>query len=110
MPIHETSLPIEPTSSETSVDNTVRQHEQGAVVPEGNATLDLTYRSFKLFLEIFKKLGLLDKLLSPLIIVVMIVGVVIGEFVPNVQEAFDTVRFDTVSVRKSHVPFLRGVD
>lgn len=40
----------------------------------------------------------------------MIVGVVIGEFVPNVQEAFDTVRFDTVSVRKSHVPFLRGIE
>ncbi|GLB37286.1 putative arsenical-resistance protein ACR3 [Lyophyllum shimeji] len=48
--------------------------------------------------EIFNKLGLLDKLLSPLIILVMIVGVVIGEFVPNVQEAFDTVRFDSVSV------------
>ncbi|KAF8063603.1 sodium bile acid symporter family-domain-containing protein [Lyophyllum atratum] len=28
----------------------------------------------------------------------MIIGVVIGEFVPNVQNAFDTVRFDSVSV------------
>lgn len=50
--------------------------------------------------EIFKKLSLLDKLLSPLIILVMIIGVVIGEFVPGVQAAFDTVRFSSVSVRK----------
>ncbi|RDB19029.1 Arsenite resistance protein ArsB [Hypsizygus marmoreus] len=48
--------------------------------------------------EIFKKLSILDKLLSPLIILVMIVGVIIGEFVPNVQSAFDTVKFDSVSV------------
>ncbi|KAF5386026.1 hypothetical protein D9615_002631 [Tricholomella constricta] len=48
--------------------------------------------------QIFKELGILDKLLSPLIILVMIIGVVIGEFVPNVQETFDTVRFDSVSV------------
>ncbi|KAG6835560.1 hypothetical protein H0H93_016995 [Arthromyces matolae] len=50
--------------------------------------------------EIFKKLSLLDKLLSPLIIIAMIVGVVIGEFVPGVQAAFDTVRFNSVSVRE----------
>ena len=31
----------------------------------------------------------------------MILGVVIGEFAPHVQEAFDTVRFDSVSVRTS---------
>ncbi|KAG6920091.1 hypothetical protein DXG01_010159 [Tephrocybe rancida] len=48
--------------------------------------------------EIFKKLSLLDKLLSPLIILVMIIDVVIGEFVPGVQAAFDTVRFNSVSV------------
>ncbi|KAH0589238.1 hypothetical protein H2248_005000 [Termitomyces sp. 'cryptogamus'] len=48
--------------------------------------------------EIFKKLSLFDKLLSPLIILVMIVGVVIGEFVPGIQAAFDTVRFNSVSV------------
>ncbi|KAG6862339.1 hypothetical protein C0995_016037 [Termitomyces sp. Mi166 len=48
--------------------------------------------------EIFKNLSLLDKLLSPLIILVMIIGVVIGEYVPGVQAAFDTVRFNNVSV------------
>jgi hypothetical protein len=30
----------------------------------------------------------------------MVVGVVIGEFVPNVQKAFDTARFNSVSVRE----------
>ena len=29
----------------------------------------------------------------------MILGVIIGEFAPHVQEAFDTARFDGVSVR-----------
>lgn len=30
----------------------------------------------------------------------MILGVVIGEFAPHTQEAFDTARFDSVSVRE----------
>jgi len=30
----------------------------------------------------------------------MVVGVVIGEFVPSVQQAFDTVKFYNVSVRE----------
>ncbi|KAF8660457.1 hypothetical protein AX16_001637 [Volvariella volvacea WC 439] len=59
---------------------------------------DPTHREEEVPTVLFKKLGLLDKLLSPLIILVMIIGVVIGEFVPGVQEAFDTVHFDTVSV------------
>ena len=37
----------------------------------------------------------------------MIIGVSIGEFVPGVQQAFDTARFDTVSVRE---PSLYCVD
>ena len=48
---------------------------------------------------LFNRLSILDRLLTPLIILVMIVGVIIGEFVPNVQATFDTVRFDSVSVR-----------
>ena len=51
----------------------------------------------------FNKLGLLDKLLTPIILLSMIIGVVIGEFVPNVQNAFNTVRFDSVSVRKFQI-------
>lgn len=46
------------------------------------------------------QLSLLDRLLTPLILLCMIVGVIIGEFVGNVQHAFDTVRFKSVSVRK----------
>lgn len=42
----------------------------------------------------------MDRLLTPTILLCMIIGVIIGVFVPGVQAAFDTVRFDTVSVRK----------
>ncbi|KAI9571033.1 arsenical-resistance protein [Boletus coccyginus] len=47
---------------------------------------------------LFQKLSILDRLLTPLILVCMVVGVLIGEFVPGVQPAFDTVEFDGVSV------------
>ncbi|KAG1850348.1 sodium bile acid symporter family-domain-containing protein [Suillus subalutaceus] len=47
---------------------------------------------------LFQKLSILDRLLTPAILVCMVVGVVIGEFVPGVQQAFDTVKFDSVSV------------
>ncbi len=61
----------------------------------------LVYRISELDVAgIFLGLSIQDRLLSPLIIMVMIVGVVIGEFCPNVQQAFDTVRFDSVSVRQ----------
>ncbi|KAF8621536.1 hypothetical protein AX15_007708 [Amanita polypyramis BW_CC] len=46
---------------------------------------------------LISELSIVDRLLSPLIIIVMIVGVIIGEYAPNVQHAFDTVRFDSVS-------------
>ena len=55
---------------------------------------------------LFKKLGVLDRLLSPLIILFMIVGVIIGEFAPSIQQAFDTVRFHDVSVREFKIQFL----
>ena len=54
-----------------------------------------------LFSDIFKKLGILDKLLSPLIILFMILGVVTGEFAPHIQQAFDAIDFHGVSVRES---------
>ncbi|KAG0694874.1 sodium bile acid symporter family-domain-containing protein [Suillus ampliporus] len=47
---------------------------------------------------LFQKLSILDRLLTPAILVCMVVGVVIGEFVPGVQQAFDTVKFYSVSV------------
>ncbi|KAI0823730.1 arsenical-resistance protein ACR3 [Trametes gibbosa] len=44
-----------------------------------------------------KKLGILDRLLTPAILLCMIAGVLIGNFVPGVQEAFDTARVQSVS-------------
>ncbi|KAJ6493012.1 sodium bile acid symporter family-domain-containing protein [Mycena sanguinolenta] len=48
--------------------------------------------------DVFKRLSILDRLLTPAILVAMIVGVVIGEYVPTVQQAFDLARFDGVSI------------
>jgi ACR3 family arsenite transporter len=50
---------------------------------------------------IFHKLSILDRFLTPAILLTMIIGVIIGEFVPSIQQAFDVARFDSVSVRKS---------
>jgi len=47
---------------------------------------------------IFTRLSILDRLLTPAILICMILGVVIGEFAPHVQQSFDTARFDSVSV------------
>ncbi|PPQ64059.1 hypothetical protein CVT24_008872 [Panaeolus cyanescens] len=46
----------------------------------------------------FKELSILDRLLTPFIFVSMVIGVVLGEFVPEVRTALDTAKFDTVSV------------
>ena len=70
--------------------------------PEGECWVDapsLTSCLSRYHIAIFKELGLLDRLLTPLIILFMIIGVVIGEFAPHIRDAFDTVRFDSVSVR-----------
>ncbi|KAJ7727719.1 sodium bile acid symporter family-domain-containing protein [Mycena metata] len=48
--------------------------------------------------DVFKRLSILDRLLTPAILVAMIVGVLIGEYVPSVQDAFNTARFDGVSI------------
>lgn len=50
-------------------------------------------------IAIFRKLSILDRLLTPAIILCMILGVIIGEFVPRIQEAFDTAQFRGVSFR-----------
>ena len=42
----------------------------------------------------------MDRLLTPLILVTMVIGVVVGKFSPNIQKAFDTARFDSVSARE----------
>ncbi|KXN90163.1 Arsenite resistance protein ArsB, partial [Leucoagaricus sp. SymC.cos] len=43
------------------------------------------------------QLSVLDRLLSPLILLAMISGVILGEFVPSFRERLDTVHFDSVS-------------
>ena len=41
----------------------------------------------------------MDRLLTPLILICMIIGVAVGACVNGVQDAFDTIRFHDVSVR-----------
>ena len=50
---------------------------------------------------LFKQLSIADRLLTPAILLAMIIGVVIGEYAHHVQKAFNTARFDTVSIRES---------
>ncbi|OCH95118.1 arsenical-resistance protein [Obba rivulosa] len=58
-----------------------------------------------------KRLSLTDRLLTPAVLLCMIAGVLIGEFVPSVQPAFDTVTLDHVSVRTStFLPLLSSTE
>lgn len=50
--------------------------------------------------SILTALSILDKLLTPLILLAMILGVVIGEFAPHVQAAFSGRDFNGVSIRE----------
>lgn len=47
----------------------------------------------------FMELSWADRLLTPAILLAMIVGVIIGEFVPGIQQAFDLAQFRGVSAR-----------
>ncbi|KAI0675279.1 arsenical-resistance protein [Trametes maxima] len=46
---------------------------------------------------LMKKLSILDRLLTPAILLCMVAGVLIGNYVHGVQQAFDTARFQSVS-------------
>ncbi|EAU91316.2 arsenite transporter [Coprinopsis cinerea okayama7 len=48
---------------------------------------------------IFSELSIFDKLLTPLIIVTMVVGVVLGEYVPSIKDGLDAAKFHNVSLR-----------
>jgi hypothetical protein len=52
-----------------------------------------------LSVAVFQELSLLDRLLTTIILLSMIVGVLIGVYVDGVQEAFDVVQLHDVSVR-----------
>lgn len=58
---------------------------------------------------LFTKLGLLDRLLFPLIFLCMVIGVLIGVFVKDVQQAFNTIEFHGVSVRECLHPILSKI-
>ncbi|KAI0743474.1 arsenical-resistance protein [Daedaleopsis nitida] len=64
---------------------------------EFEAHISASEKRFDAPTALMKRLSILDRLLTPAILVCMIVGVVIGNFAPGVQEAFDTARFQSVS-------------
>ncbi|KAH9892551.1 sodium bile acid symporter family-domain-containing protein [Cubamyces lactineus] len=51
----------------------------------------------QIIVALVKKLSILDRLLTPAILLCMVAGVLIGNYVPGVQAAFDTARFQSVS-------------
>jgi hypothetical protein len=79
-------------------------HRQVLVCP---SRPDIVVNSFligeRIVIGPFKELSIQDKLLSPFILLAMILGVVIGEFAPNVRNALDTAKFESVSLRMSIV-------
>ncbi|KAI0745817.1 arsenical-resistance protein ACR3 [Earliella scabrosa] len=71
-------------------------NEHQDTVKEGS-TVDNQNEEFNAPAALLKKLSILDRLLTPAILLCMIGGVLIGNFVPGVQDAFDTARFHSVS-------------
>jgi hypothetical protein len=70
-------------------------------VSQGNVPIDyIVLPCSELHTGVFLGLSTQDRLLSPLIFVTMIIGIVIGEFCPNVQHALDIAHFNGVSVRQ----------
>ena len=67
---------------------------------EGGSSPNTTTREKTNTTSFVKELSILDRLLTPLVLLAMIVGVIIGEFVPGVQHAFDTATFGDVSLRE----------
>ncbi|KAJ2931316.1 hypothetical protein H1R20_g5867, partial [Candolleomyces eurysporus] len=47
---------------------------------------------------IFQELGILDRLLTPIILIFMVVGVIIGRYAPQIKDALDTIKFNGVSI------------
>ncbi|KAK9762598.1 arsenicals resistance [Basidiobolus ranarum] len=75
----------------------VKSSQDETVYPASN-TLNTQAAGEEKLASFTKDLGFLDTYLAIWIILAMIVGVLIGYFVPGVQEAFSTIQFDTVSV------------
>lgn len=60
-------------------------------------------------IAVWKQLSVLDRLLSPLILLAMILGVILSEFAPRVREALNTTHFNGVSVRQYTTLVLHSV-
>ena len=56
----------------------------------------------------FKELSILDRLLTPSVFIAMVVGVLIGEFAPNVRTTLNTAKFNGVSIRAQFFPLMIG--
>ena len=59
--------------------------------------LDLDY--YQSTLGLVRSLSILDRLLAPLVLLAMILGVIIGVYAPNVQNAFNGAKLAGTSVR-----------
>ena len=99
-----------PSTSREKIDQSIPLHENNNIPPPIDgmcivcaSRLDIVVNSFlngePIVIGPFKELSIQDKLLSPFILLAMILGVVIGEFVPNVRNALDTAKFESVSLR-----------
>jgi hypothetical protein len=96
-----TNSPPQP-SSESELTQTVHEGDNSPVVAKGRCfSTSTTDETDSEAVDLFKKLSVLDRVLTPVILIAMVVGVIIGEFAPNVQHAFDTARIDGVSARES---------
>jgi hypothetical protein len=94
-----TNPPSQPSSE---LLQTVHEGDTSRVVAKGYLfSTFMVHETDTVAVDLFKKLSILDRILTPVILIAMVVGVIIGEFAPNVQRAFDTARFDSVSARES---------
>ncbi|KAK7049239.1 arsenicals resistance [Paramarasmius palmivorus] len=72
--------------------------EKQAVTPETEqANLNMQPEQQTQPKNLVSQLGVLDRLLTPIILVCMVIGVILGNYVNGVQEAFNTVQFHNVS-------------
>ncbi|KAI0645666.1 sodium bile acid symporter family-domain-containing protein [Trametes meyenii] len=75
----------------------VRRDETDTEAIELHRTASAGDEHFDAPAALMKKLSILDRMLTPAILLCMVAGVLIGNYVPGVQQAFDTARFQSVS-------------
>jgi hypothetical protein len=89
-------------SSELTLAQGANEGESSRVVAKGYlSSTSMVHETDTEAVDLFKKLSIIDRIITPLIFIAMVVGIIIGEFAPNVQRAFDTARINNVSARES---------